>query len=135
MSNPTFTPFLERNQAYAATHMPPPSLGEFQQQLASVGGKVTFIIGCADPRAIPEYFLKLSVGEAVVVRNAGGRAADALRSLYLIGSALPIGLVVVIHHTDCGASHVTEQSIKRHWGIEGKLENGADEDGFGSFKE
>lgn len=135
MSNPTFTPFLERNQAYAKTHVPTPPLDVFLEKLASVGGKITFIIGCADPRAIPEYFLQLSVGEAVVARNAGGRAAEAMRSLYLIGSALPIGLVVVIHHTDCGASHSTEQSIKKHWGIEGKLEHGADEDGFGCFTE
>lgn len=37
--------------------------------------------------------------EALVIRNAGGRAVDAFRSLEVMGSIAPIGLIVMVHHT------------------------------------
>ncbi|PKK49338.1 hypothetical protein CI102_5386, partial [Trichoderma harzianum] len=45
----------------------------------------------------------LEVGE---VRNAGGRASEALRSLICIDHLLGVGAVIVIHHTDCGLTHL-----------------------------
>lgn len=37
-----------------------------------------------------------------VIRNAGGRAADALRSIIISQRLLGTETVVVLHHTDCG---------------------------------
>ena len=37
--------------------------------------------------------------ESAVVRNAGGRASDAIRSLVTLDSLLPLGTIIVIHHT------------------------------------
>ena len=39
------------------------------------------------------------MAEALVVRNAGGRAVDAIRSLEVMGTIAPLHLIVIIHHT------------------------------------
>lgn len=44
----------------------------------------------------------LERGDAHIVRNAGGRARDALRSLALSQEAMGTRHIVVVHHTDCG---------------------------------
>ncbi|MBW3603128.1 MAG: carbonic anhydrase [Actinobacteria bacterium] len=61
------------------------------------------VLTCMDARLAPERFLDLVLGEAHVIRNAGGRASDdALRSLVVSTRLLRTREVVVIHHTDCG---------------------------------
>lgn len=61
------------------------------------------VLTCMDARLAPERFLGLALGEAHVIRNAGGRASDdALRSLVISTRLLRTHEVVVIHHTDCG---------------------------------
>jgi carbonic anhydrase len=69
----------------------------------------TVVIACADHRADPAHVLGLEPGEAVVLRNPGGRVTtDVLRSLLVLSTIAAIeGLgsgfdVVVMHHTDCG---------------------------------
>lgn len=41
------------------------------------------VIACMDARLHPEKILGLEIGDAHVVRNAGGRAVDALRSVII----------------------------------------------------
>ncbi|HEU5097759.1 MAG TPA: carbonic anhydrase, partial [Roseiflexaceae bacterium] len=61
------------------------------------------VVTCMDARLHPEKFLGLDVGDAHVIRNAGGRASeDALRSLAISERLLGTTEIVVIHHTDCG---------------------------------
>ena len=61
------------------------------------------VLTCMDARLHPEAFLGLDVGDAHVIRNAGGRASDdAIRSLVISQRLLGTDEVVVIHHTDCG---------------------------------
>ena len=61
------------------------------------------VLTCMDARLHPEKFLGLDVGDAHVIRNAGGRASeDALRSLVISQRLLGTNEIVVIHHTDCG---------------------------------
>jgi len=61
------------------------------------------VLTCMDARLHPERFLGLEVGDAHVVRNAGGRASDdALRSLIISSQLLGTSEYLVIHHTDCG---------------------------------
>ena len=38
-------------------------------------------------------------GPFAVIRNAGGRAIDSMRSLAVLNAINPVGLVVVVHHT------------------------------------
>jgi carbonic anhydrase len=61
------------------------------------------VLTCMDARLHPEKFLGLDVGDAHVIRNAGGRASqDAIRSLAISQRLLGTTEIVVIHHTDCG---------------------------------
>jgi carbonic anhydrase len=61
------------------------------------------VVTCMDARLHPEKFLGLDVGDAHVIRNAGGRVSeDAIRSLVISERLLGTNEVVVIHHTDCG---------------------------------
>jgi len=56
-----------------------------------------------DARIDPAKALGLEIGDAHVIRNAGGRVSDdAIRSLIISTSLLGTREVVVIQHTDCG---------------------------------
>jgi carbonic anhydrase len=48
-----------------------------------------------------------------MIRNAGGRVFDELRSLAVLATLTDAGTVVVMHHTDCGMSLVTDTDIKK----------------------
>ncbi len=66
-------------------------------------GRRVAIVTCMDARLHPESFLGLGIGDAHVIRNAGGRVSDdAIRSLAISQRLLGTQEVVVIHHTDCG---------------------------------
>jgi carbonic anhydrase len=60
------------------------------------------VVACMDARLDPAKALGLEEGDAHVIRNAGGRAADALRSLVISQQLLGTNEVLIIHHTDCG---------------------------------
>jgi carbonic anhydrase len=61
------------------------------------------VLACMDARLHPEKFLGLEIGDAHVIRNAGGRASDdAIRSLIISSRLLGTREFVVVHHTDCG---------------------------------
>lgn len=85
---------IQANESYAASFdkgdlpMPP--------------GRKTTVVTCMDARLLPSRFLGLEEGDAHVIRNAGGRAQDALRSIVISQRLLGTNEVVVIHHTDCG---------------------------------
>jgi carbonic anhydrase len=65
-----------------------------------------------DARLHPAKFLGLEVGDAHVIRNAGGRASeDALRSLVISQRLLGTNEIVVIHHTDCGMLTFTNEQL------------------------
>jgi carbonic anhydrase len=66
-------------------------------------GRHVAILTCMDARLHPAKFLGLDIGDAHVIRNAGGRASqDAIRSLVISQRLLGTNEIVVIHHTDCG---------------------------------
>jgi carbonic anhydrase len=48
-----------------------------------------------------------------MVRNAGGRAFDAIRSLSVLQTIGAPGTIVVMHHTDCGMTHFHDDAIKK----------------------
>lgn len=65
-------------------------------------GRRFVVLTCMDARLDPAKALGLDEGDAHVIRNAGGRAADALRSLVISQRLLGTQEVLVVHHTDCG---------------------------------
>src|SRR5262244_3701613 len=75
------------------------------------------IIGCADMRVDPAHVLGVKPGEAVVIRNIGGRITPGLvEQLALLGrigevaGEIPGGggefHVIVFQHTDCGITRL-----------------------------
>ena len=71
------------------------------------------ILTCMDARLHPETFLGLEIGDAHVIRNAGGRASeDAIRSLIISTKLLGTREFVVIHHTDCGMLTFTNEDLR-----------------------
>jgi carbonic anhydrase len=92
---PVFDEFLSANEQYVQ--------GFDRGDLAMPPRRQVVVLTCMDARLHPEKFLGLDVGDAHVIRNAGGRAsADAIRSLVISQRLLGTTEIVVIHHTDCG---------------------------------
>lgn len=60
------------------------------------------VVTCMDARIDPARILGLAEGDAHVIRNAGGRATEALRSLVISQRLLGTRAIALIHHTDCG---------------------------------
>ena len=78
-----------------------------------------FVVTCLDPRVDPAHFLGLGLGDAVVVRNVGGRVTpEVINDVAFIGqiaqSVLPDGPlfeVAVIHHTQCGSAALADDAV------------------------
>jgi carbonic anhydrase len=70
------------------------------------------IITCMDARIVPARAFGISEGDAHVIRNAGGRAQDALRSLVISQRLLGTREVAVIHHTDCGMLTFSNEELR-----------------------
>jgi carbonic anhydrase len=114
------SPLLERNEQFAAAYTPAP-LGPPTAQL--------IVVTCLDHRVDPTITLGLQLGEAPVIRNAGGRVTQAViediaylafLAEQLFGDQLEAGRlfeVAVIHHTQCGTSFLADPSF-RHQAVE-----------------
>ncbi|KAK2685037.1 hypothetical protein QWA68_015981 [Fusarium oxysporum] len=102
--------FLKRNEESQENHQAPPLMRDLVNVVPKSG--TICILTCSDARVDPRDYFGLKFGEALVIRNAGGRAVDAFRSLEVMGSIAPIGLIVVVHHTDCGGMFTTEEEIR-----------------------
>jgi carbonic anhydrase len=89
---------LQRNARFAA--------GGAYAGLSFPTNETLRVVGCVDSRVDPSDVLGLALGEAVVMRNIGGRITPAtLRSWALLrrlGQGQPAGDLVILHHTDCG---------------------------------
>jgi carbonic anhydrase len=111
----TLDSMLERNKDFAArqsaTGTPMPSLPEALPNVRSI------IIGCADMRVDPAHVLGVKPGEAVVMRNIGGRITPGLlEQLGLLGRIGEVAgkttggggefHIVVLQHTDCGITRL-----------------------------
>ncbi|KAK9324419.1 carbonic anhydrase [Lipomyces orientalis] len=65
-------------------------------------GRKLAVVTCMDARLDPAKALGLQEGDAHVIRNAGGRSKDAIRSIIISQQLLGTEEVLIIHHTDCG---------------------------------
>jgi carbonic anhydrase len=101
---PVLPELLAANRAYAA--------GFAKGDLPLPPARKVAVLVCMDARIDPAKALGLQEGDAHVIRNAGGRAADALRSLVISHELLGTREIVVIHHTDCGMLTFSNDDIR-----------------------
>ena len=89
------------------------------------------ILTCMDARIDVEDALGLRVGDAHIIRNAGGLASeDAIRSLVVSQQLLGTREILVIAHTGCGLHGASESDLRQRV----ELSTGtATEMGFGAF--
>lgn len=77
------------------------------------------VVTCMDARIDVFAALGLDLGEAHVIRNAGGRVTDdVLRSLALSSSVLGVDTAVVVQHTRCGLAGVSDGELREKTGAE-----------------
>jgi carbonic anhydrase len=95
---------LKRNSEYAASFTPdlplPPKLN-----LA--------VVACMDSRLDTFAMLGLDLGDAHIIRNAGGVVTDdVVRSLVISQRKLGTREIILVHHTDCGALTFTDDELR-----------------------
>ncbi len=77
------------------------------------------VVTCMDARIDVFAVLGLQLGEAHVIRNAGGRVTDdVLRSLALSTHVLGVDTVVVMQHTKCGLAGQSDEELRRVTGAD-----------------
>jgi carbonic anhydrase len=112
-----FDTLLKRNKDFAAQQSASDLL--LPSLPSALPNVKALIIGCADMRVDPAYVLGIKPGEAVVMRNIGGRITlGMLEQLGLLGrisqvaGAIPGGggefHLIVLQHTDCGITRLAE---------------------------
>jgi len=70
------------------------------------------VVACMDARLDLFGVLGLEIGDAHLLRNAGGLVTDdTVRSLVLSQTALGTRQIVLVHHTDCGMQKLDDQSL------------------------
>lgn len=71
------------------------------------------VVACMDARLDVYRLLGLELGEAHVIRNAGGVVTDdAIRSIVISQRLLGTREIVLIHHTDCGMLTFSDDGVK-----------------------
>ena len=95
---------LQNNHAYAATFKPDRALMP-QRHLT--------VVACMDSRLDVFAMLGLDIGDAHIIRNAGGVVTDdVIRSLTISQRKLMTREIILIHHTDCGALTFTDDELR-----------------------
>ena len=102
-----FENFLKANQAYVELH------GDLHLSIKPKT-KVA-IVTCMDSRLHVAPALGLALGDAHILRNAGGRVTDdMIRSLVISQQQMGTREIVVLHHTDCGAQTFNNENFQEH---------------------
>ncbi|EHK23900.1 uncharacterized protein TRIVIDRAFT_221150 [Trichoderma virens Gv29-8] len=111
MADSLIDEILERNRDFAVTHRP---YQFFSENLGQKRPSI-LIITCLDPRCNPEEFLRLLPGDAAVFRVGGGRVAPIITQVTSLDCFLgSLKEIMVIHHTDCGATYMDKKQIHDH---------------------
>jgi carbonic anhydrase len=115
------TSLLARNERFASSYTPV-ELGRPAQGL--------LIVGCLDHRVDPAIILGAELGDAPVIRNAGGRVTqsvidDVSYLAFLAGQLFggagaegqgaggPLFEVAIVHHTQCGTGFLADASFRQ----------------------
>jgi carbonic anhydrase len=110
-----FDPALERNRTFAAAG---------GQEGAVVFPELRLLVlTCLDPRVDPAHFLGLGLGDAMVIRNVGGRVTrEVINDIAFISQMVenvipdgPLFEVAVVHHTQCGSGAFADDGFRRRY--------------------
>jgi carbonic anhydrase len=111
----TIASLLRRNQRFARTFTPVPMGPPAENVL---------VVTCLDHRVDPSTFLGLDLGDAPVIRNAGGRVTpeviDDIAVFAFVAERMFAGRdtdetlfeVAVIHHTQCGSGLLADDDFR-----------------------
>lgn len=105
---------LARNRAFAAGR---------RHEGVAIGPVTTFVITCLDPRVDPAHILGLQLGEAIVLRNGGGRVTQQTIETVAFIAQLVENFssgkgrfeVAIIHHTDCGSANLADDEFRHRF--------------------
>jgi carbonic anhydrase len=107
------TALLERNELFSRDYAPL-ALGLPTAQVV--------VVTCLDHRVDPAIVLGLQLGDAPVIRNAGGRVTEAVindiaylsyLAEKLFGARDRLFEVAVVHHTQCGTGFLADADFRR----------------------
>ncbi|WP_428341184.1 carbonic anhydrase [Mycobacterium sp.] len=108
-------PVVMRNRAFADTGA--------HHHLGTRPKLSAVILTCLDPRVDPAATLGLQLGDAPVLRNAGGRVTDAvIADIAFIGFGSgmaqpegPLFEVAIVHHTGCGMAALANPDLRHRY--------------------
>ncbi|HEY1354857.1 MAG TPA: carbonic anhydrase [Solirubrobacterales bacterium] len=96
---------VKNNEAFAAGF-------DHERQPPSQPARRVAIVACMDARLDPYEVVGLTIGDAHVIRNAGGVITDdEIRSLAISQHLLGTEEIMLIHHTDCGMLNVSNEEF------------------------
>ncbi len=99
-----FDDVLEANAQYCERYR--------DRQLQGRAAKGIAVVTCMDSRIEPLPMLGLQIGDAKILRNAGGRVTpDVLRTLVLATHLLGVDRVLVVEHTQCRMASATDDQV------------------------
>ena len=107
------SPLLARNEEFATS-------GE-HAGLTPLPNHQVIVVTCMDGRVDPAHVLGVGLGDALVIRNAGGRVSDdVLTEVAFVGQVMgqmfgddaPTFEVAVIHHTSCGSAFLARPEFR-----------------------
>ncbi|KAI8625036.1 carbonic anhydrase [Xylariaceae sp. FL1651] len=100
--------FIAKSEEYVKTHTPPP----FIQDVPLSERPHTIIFCCADGRVNPLALFGLGLTDAIVIRNAGCGIPRMINDLFLLDQFADLREILIISHTDCGLTHVTDDGVR-----------------------
>ncbi|EED19837.1 conserved hypothetical protein [Talaromyces stipitatus ATCC 10500] len=110
-SPPDIKALLDRNKSQIQTFSSKPLLSE-----AKAAGTIppsVIVITCCDIRVDPVEFLHLkAASDAVILRNVGGRVGPLVNDIVALDVFIGMKEIMVVHHTDCGTTHYSDQMIR-----------------------
>ncbi|KAJ7267252.1 carbonic anhydrase [Mycena rebaudengoi] len=122
--------FSNANQKYAAN---------FNSEVDPAVFRNVVIVHCMDHRIDPYQQLGLKINEAHIIRNAGGLAREALRSIVISQHLREVRDIAIFHHTGCGMTSFTtagmRDTIKKDDPRNGELAKEADAMKFMEFSD
>lgn len=105
----TLDTLKQRNHDFAAQ--------QFTTSMSLFPASKPIIVSCVDPRADPAHILGLEFGDALVIRNIGGRFTPETRQTIAMlqnvaqvqGATPGQGNLIIMHHTDCGITRLAQK--------------------------
>lgn len=96
-------------------------------QIPFLPNKQVYIVTCIDPRVDPSDIFGLTLGDAIVARNVGGRVTDAVLDDLAWISYLhevktpdaPWFELAIVHHTDCGSALMADDELRSGFAARG----------------